>query len=63
MLFSFIFNNSFCYFFQDTVSYAITRDNTGANSLSYFFIERNTGVIFLRQPLLGKGIDQFQVSI
>ncbi|XP_035826838.1 protocadherin Fat 4-like [Aplysia californica] len=48
---------------NDTIAYTITRDNSGGNSLSYFFIERNSGTVFLRQPLLGKGISQFSFTV
>ncbi|GFN78435.1 protocadherin fat 4, partial [Plakobranchus ocellatus] len=48
---------------NDTITYAITADNTGGNSLSFFFIEITSGQIFLRQPLLNSGIDQFSFVV
>ncbi|KAH9514461.1 hypothetical protein Btru_025318 [Bulinus truncatus] len=36
---------------NDTVSYVLVRDKSGGDGLSFFYIEPNTGNIYLRRPL------------
>lgn len=49
--------------FQDAVSYAIVRDNTGGNSLVYFYIDVNGG-LYLREPLTSLNVQtQFSVRV
>ena len=47
---------------QDVVTYSILGDNNQGFSLSYFFIDRTNGSIYLRQPLTNINVNQFVVS-
>ncbi|XP_046579032.1 protocadherin Fat 4-like [Haliotis rubra] len=47
----------------DTISYDIVADNSGGSALSFFFIERPTGAIFLRQPLSASSANTFAMTV
>ncbi|XP_046579035.1 protocadherin Fat 4-like [Haliotis rubra] len=47
----------------DTISYDIVADNSGGSALSFFFIERPTGAIYLRQPLSASSANTFAMTV
>ncbi|KAK3089813.1 hypothetical protein FSP39_006721 [Pinctada imbricata] len=47
----------------DVVTYTILGDNNNGFSLSYFFIDRTNGSIYLRQPLTNTNVNQFTFTV
>ncbi|KAJ8319080.1 hypothetical protein KUTeg_004171 [Tegillarca granosa] len=47
----------------DGVFYTLVRDNDGGAGLLYFYIDRNTGIIYLRRPLTESSVGQFSLTV
>ncbi|KAL3875970.1 hypothetical protein ACJMK2_033864 [Sinanodonta woodiana] len=48
---------------RDDIVYQLIKDNRGAASLNFFYIERNTGNLFLRRPLTGINTTEFEFTV